>query len=53
MPGSPPRSLALPNRYPAPPPGEAPPGVGSVIEFRFNDKGFNAMKVLELSPGNS
>jgi len=29
----------------------APPGVGAVIEFRFDDKGFNDMKVLELSPG--
>ena len=29
---------------------KAPPGVGSVIEFRFDEGGFNDMKVLELSP---
>jgi len=30
---------------------KAPPGVGSAIEFRFDDKGFNDMRVLELIPG--
>ena len=29
---------------------KAPPGVGAVIQFRFADKGFNDMKVLELQP---
>lgn len=29
----------------------APPGVGVVLEFRFDDKGYNLMKVLELTPG--
>lgn len=29
----------------------APPGVGEVLEFRFDNKGYNAMKVLELTPG--
>ena len=30
---------------------KAPPGVGAVIQFSFDDKGFNDMKVLELIPG--
>ena len=29
---------------------KAPAGVGSVIQFRFDDRGFNDMKVLELQP---
>lgn len=29
----------------------APPCVGVVLEFRFDDKGYNLMKVLELTPG--
>ena len=32
---------------------KAPPGVGTVIEFRFDDKGFNDMKVLQLIPCKS
>jgi len=30
---------------------KASPGVGAGIPFRCDDKGFNDMKVLELSPG--
>jgi uncharacterized protein YndB with AHSA1/START domain len=29
----------------------ASPEVGSIAQFRFDDRGFNDMKVLELSPG--
>ena len=29
---------------------KAAPRVGAINQFRFGDKGFNAMKVLELSP---
>src|SRR5579872_824451 len=31
---------------------KASPGVGSVHHFRFGDKGFSDMKVVELSPGH-
>jgi uncharacterized protein YndB with AHSA1/START domain len=30
---------------------KAAPSVGAINQFRFGDKGFNAMKVLELWPG--
>jgi uncharacterized protein YndB with AHSA1/START domain len=30
---------------------KASPEVGTIAQFRFNDRGFNDMKVLELSPG--
>jgi hypothetical protein len=30
---------------------KASPEVGSIAQFRFNDRGFNDMRVLELSPG--
>jgi uncharacterized protein YndB with AHSA1/START domain len=30
---------------------KAPAGVGAVLQFRFDDKGYNDMKVFELSPG--
>jgi uncharacterized protein YndB with AHSA1/START domain len=30
---------------------KASPHVGAILEFRFGDKGFNAMQVVELSPG--
>ena len=32
---------------------KAAPSVGAINHFRFGDKGFNAMKVLELLPGQS
>jgi len=30
---------------------KAAPEVGFIAQFRFNDRGFNDMRVLELSPG--
>ena len=30
---------------------KASPVVGAINQSRFGDKGFNAMKILELSPG--
>jgi len=30
---------------------QAAPHVGAILQFRFADKGFNGMQVVELSPG--